>query len=429
VKTLLVINLKELGAETLRAIDRFVHAGGRALVFADAVVESAGPGDAGPEGQASPEAMNKLLRAWGIQVVEGKVAGDIDAARRVSTGERGGVVADYVAWLTLAREHFDADDPVMANIERLNLASSGILEPVEQSRLQVTPLVSTGLRSMAVDADKVRFMPDVLNLLRGFQPSNKRLILAARIAGPASLAFPDQPASGDAGKTEGSNVDPSGQADQAAGGPPSGDGKAPSSVQPVTSELRPIQVIVVGDADMLYDRFWVQTSDFFGERVEVPTASNADFVINALENLADADALIGLRGRGTSYRPFTLVEELRRDAEAQYRAKEQQLQQRLKELQQQLQGMQQPGESPGGEAILSAEDKANIERFRGEMLTVRKELRDVQHALRNDIEHLEQRVKFINIAAVPIILCGVGGVIALFRRVTRARAKRQAAHG
>ncbi len=435
VKTLLVVNLKELGAETLRAIDRFVHAGGRALVFADAVVESAGPGDAGPEGQASPQAMNKLLRAWGIQVVEGKVAGDIDAARRVSTGERGGVVADYVAWLTLAREHFDADDPVMANIERLNLATSGILEPVEQSGLQVTPLVSTGLRSMAVDADKVRFMPDVLNLLRDFQPSNKRLVLATRIAGPAPPAFPDEPASGDNGKTAsgagkpgGSNAEPSDQANRAAGAPPA-DGKASSPVQPVTSELKPIQVIVVGDADMLYDRFWVQTSDFFGERVEVPTASNADFVINALENLADADALIGLRGRGTSYRPFTLVEELRRDAEAQYRAKEQQLQQRLKELQQQLQGVQQPSESPGGEAILSAEDKANIERFRGEMLTVRKELRDVQHALRNDIEHLEQRVKFINIAAVPIFLCGVGGVLALFRRVTRARAKRHAAHG
>ena len=68
-------------------------------------------------------------------------------------------------------------------------------------------------------------------------------------------------------------------------------------------------MIVVGDADMLYDRFWVQTSDFFGQRVEVPTASNGDFVINALENLADAEALIGLRGRGTSYRPFTLVED------------------------------------------------------------------------------------------------------------------------
>ena len=180
---------------------------------------------------------------------------------------------------------------------------------------------------------------------------------------------------------------------------------------------------------MLFDRFWVQSSEFFGERVEVPTASNGDFVINALENLADAGALIGLRGRGTSYRPFTLVEALRRDAEVQYREKEQGLQERLKELQQRLQGIQRQGEAQSGDVILSAEDKANIERFRGEMLTVRKELRDVQHALRNDIERLEQRVKFVNIAAVPIVLCGVGGVVALFRRMTRARAKRQADHG
>jgi ABC-type uncharacterized transport system involved in gliding motility auxiliary subunit len=336
------------------------------------------------------------------------------------------VVADYVAWLTLGRDNFDTDDPVMANIERLNLASSGILEPVEQSGMRVTPLVSTGLRSMAIAADKVRFMPDLLSLLRGFEPANKRLMLAARIAGPAPLAFPDQQASGSAGKDASGKGESTGSADQAA----SGDAKTSSTAQPAATEAKPIQVIVVGDADMLYDRFWVQTSDFFGERVQVPTASNADFVINALENLADAEALIGLRGRGSSYRPFTLVEELRRDAEAQYRTKEQQLQQRLKELQQQLQGVQQRGEAQqGGEVILSAEDRANLERFRGEMLTVRKELRDVQHALRNDIERLEQRVKFINIAAVPIVLCGVGGVVALFRRIRRARAKRQVGHG
>ena len=139
VKTLLVVNLKDVGAETLQAIDRFVHSGGRALVFADTVVESAGTGEPGPQSGTS-EQMNKLLRAWGVQVQEGKVAGDIDAARRVSTGEsRGGVVADYIAWLTLGPDNFDADDPVMANVQRLNLASSGILQPIEQSGLQVTP--------------------------------------------------------------------------------------------------------------------------------------------------------------------------------------------------------------------------------------------------------------------------------------------------
>jgi ABC-type uncharacterized transport system involved in gliding motility auxiliary subunit len=430
VKTLLVVNLKDVGAETLKAIDRFVHAGGRALIFADVVVESAGTGEPGPQGGTAEE-MNKLLRAWGVEILEGKVAGDIDAARRVSTGEPRGVVADYIAWLTLGPDNFDTDDPVMANIQRLNLASSGILQPIEQSGLRVTPLVSTGLRSMAIDAEKVRFMPDLLGLLRGFEPANKRLILAARISGPAPLAFADQSATGDPGKGAADKDDATGQTTQQSTGAQPGDGSkaTSSSPEPKAPELKPIQVIVVGDADMLYDRFWVQSSDFFGERVDVPTSSNADFVINALENLADADALIGLRGRGTSYRPFTLVEALRRDAEAQYRAKEQQLQQRLKELQQQLQGIQPKGETQGAEVILSDEDKANIERFRGEMLKVRKELRDVQHALRSDIERLEQRVKFINIAAVPIVLCGVGGAVALFRRIRRARAKHQVGHG
>ena len=36
---------------------------------------------------------------------------------------------------------------------------------------------------MAVDAEKVRFMPDLLGLLRGFESANKQLILAARITG------------------------------------------------------------------------------------------------------------------------------------------------------------------------------------------------------------------------------------------------------
>lgn len=389
VKTLLITDLARLNAEALRAVDRFVHDGGRALVFTDPFIETVQGFRPPDDGPPVPEDLQKLLRNWGIEMPPEKVAGDIDAARRVSTGERGGV-GSYVAWLTLGPSNFDTGDPVMANIERLNLASSGILEPVADTTLTVTPLISTGPRSMAVETEKLRFVPDIAGLLRAFQPGGQPLTLAARISGSAPLAFADDPAAG---------------------------------------EAKPLQVIVVGDADMLYDRFWLQSSDFFGQRVEVPTAGNADFVINALENLADADALIGLRGRGTSYRPFTLVDELRRDAEAQYRAKEQELQQRLKELEQQLQGVQQRGDGAGGELMLSAEDKAAIERFRGEMLAVRRDLRSVQHALQSDIEQLQQDVKFVNIAAVPIVLFAIGGVVALAGRLRRSRARRQSRRG
>ncbi|MBK8175362.1 MAG: Gldg family protein [Rhodospirillales bacterium] len=433
IDVLLVLDLNGVSDQTVRAIDRFVHDGGKALVFVDPLIESSG-GRPKSEEAAPAEDVTALLKAWGIEEVDGKVAGDLDAARRVSTSNRAGGAGDYLPWLTLGRTNVDEGDPVMANVERLNLASAGILQSLGTAGLTVTPLISTGPRSMPIDVEKVRgTMPDIMGLLASFKSSGKPLMLAARISGNAPEAFsadaeaaaPEKPASG---KTPEVSGNPGTAPDTAS------DGKAASPAADVQPERKPIQVIVVADADMLYDRFWVQSSDFFGERVDVPTASNADFVINALENLADADALVGLRGRGTSYRPFTLVEELRRDAEARYRAKEQELQQRLSEIQQQLEGIQQRGGAQGegaqgGELLLSAEDKAAIERFRGEMLSVRKDLRDVQHALRSDIERLEDRVKFINIAAVPIFLCGIGGVMALVRRAKRSRAKRQTKNG
>ena len=76
-----------------------------------------------------------------------------------------------------------------------------------------------------------------------------------------------------------------------------------------------INAIVIADTDLLADQFWVDVRDFLGQQVAIPNASNAAFVVNALDNLSGSDALIALRGRGAEDRPFKLVNELRRDAE------------------------------------------------------------------------------------------------------------------
>jgi ABC-type uncharacterized transport system involved in gliding motility auxiliary subunit len=387
---LVVVDPARLSEDVLRAVDAFVQRGGRALVFVDPHVESAQnmPADAAAAGAV---ATGRLLEAWGVRMVEGKVAGDLGAARRVSTGARGAVVGDYVAWLTLGTSAFPADDPIFANVERINLASAGILEPVEGAKTTVTPVMTTGDRSMAIDVDRVRFAPDVVQLLRDFRPGGTPLTLAARITGPAPAAFSDS----------GVRVEP----------------------QPEDQATRPIDVMVVADVDMLFDRFWVQSADFFGEQILIPNANNADFVVNAIESLSGSEALIGLRGRGASYRPFTLIEEFRRQAELRYRAKEQELQARLTELQTQLKGVSRAEGEAGGEVLLTAEDRAAIERFRGEILAVRRQLRDVQHALRQDIERLESAVKVVNIGAVPLLVCIVAVLVAAFGRGRRRRAR------
>ena len=52
---------------------------------------------------------------------------------------------------------------------------------------------------------------------------------------------------------------------------------------------------------------------------------------------------------------------------------------------------------------------------------MRSELRGVQHALREDINRLDTTLKFLNIAAMPIILAIFSLFLILGRRVWRRR--------
>jgi hypothetical protein len=125
-------------------------------------------------------------------------------------------------------------------------------------------------------------------------------------------------------------------------------------------------------------------------------------------------SLISLRGRGVSDRPFELVNELRRDAERRFRDKEQALTAKLKEVQEQLAKLEKA--SDGESLVLTDKDRQEIDKFRGEMLGTRRELREVKRELRKDIDRLGGILKFVNIAAVPLLI-GIGGIsLAAYRR-------------
>ena len=85
---------------------------------------------------------------------------------------------------------------------------------------------------------------------------------------------------------------------------------------------KPANLVVIADTDMLADRFWTRTQDFFGTPTSTPFADNGTFVTNLVGTLAGGDALIGLRSRGGVSRPFERVEAMQRGAEAQYRQTE-----------------------------------------------------------------------------------------------------------
>ena len=147
----------------------------------------------------------------------------------------------------------------------------------------------------------------------------------------------------------------------------------------------------------------------------MPVSNNADFLVNALDNLSGSQALISLRSRGLSIRPFYRIRDLQTSAEQKYRSTEQSLTAKLKDLQKKLSGLK-TDDKPDSKPVLSSDQAKAFQQFRIEMLEVRKQLREVQHNLRKDIENLDTTLKVLNIWTVPIIIAVLAVIMAIIRR-------------
>jgi ABC-type uncharacterized transport system involved in gliding motility auxiliary subunit len=418
IDVLLIAHPQGLSDKTLYAIDQFVLGGGRALVFVDphSETQQMHPNRYAPPGGPSDSNLEPLFKAWGVELEPKVVVGDRQAARKVNIGSSvSPMPLNYVAWLQLKDNALNHDDLVTGDLDQINMASAGVLKPVKDAKTSFVPLIQTSADAEEIPVDKVEGMPDVAGLLDDFKPTGERYTLAARISGPAQTAFPDGPPKP---KEEQKSSEAPPAADAAKKDDPA---KADETPQ-LKEAKQPINVIVVADTDVLDDRFWAQTSDFFGQQVVVPTASNGDFVANALEVLAGGNDLISLRSRGTAARPFVVVDRIQRAAEAQNRANEKALEDKLKATEDKIKDIQQNKE---GAVTLTAEQSQAIDNFRGEMLRTRQQLRVVQRALRQDIDHLKAELEFFDIAFIPIL---VGIVAVVLGAVRINRRKRPTLH-
>lgn len=389
VDVLLLVTPGTLSERTAFAVDQFALAGKPVLAFVDPFSEVQPMGESK---LADGDPLTRLLASWGAKLDPGTVIGDIAHARQVQYGTTAQPkVADYVVWMTLDRGRFDAGDALFSNIDRMVLATPGVLEPAPDAGDRFRPLIQTSDRAMLIE-ETMLTPPDPERLLKAYAPGGRPLVVAARLAGEAKSAFPD--------------------------GPPKAEGEQAAAVEPLASGT--INAVVVADADLLFDSFWAEERNIAGQRFVVPRAGNVDFLLNALDMLSGGAALSGLRGRGVEERPFTLVREIRQEAEARYRAQEEALNRKLEETQARLTQIQ--SKARDGNIILTDEDKQAILDFRGDVVEIRQELRGVQRALRQDIERLESWVKFLNTAGLPLLIAAGGlGFLALRRARSRPR--------
>ncbi|MGI9417611.1 MAG: Gldg family protein [Geminicoccaceae bacterium] len=391
VDVLMLAQPQNLDEPSLYAIDQFVMTGGRVFALVDPLAESMinGANQFTPQGGSAIAALEPLFAAWGIEMTDGKVIGDAGTAQQVGARVNGRqAVVQYLPWLGLGEANFAAGEVVTAALERVTLNSAGSIRSREGATTTVEPLLTSSIQAMEIDAEQLRVAPDPAKLIAEFESSGEIYTLAAKVTGPVKSAFPE--------------------------GPPEGADEELASAHKAEAEA-PLSLVIVADADMLHDQNWVRQQDMLGQRVTLPVANNADFAVNALELLSGSQSLIGLRSRGLSVRPFEVVERMAQEAEFKYRSKEQELLAQIQETEQNIQKLQEEEQQSG--VILTAEQQSEIEDFRADMIRLRQELRGVQRSLRQDVEALDTRLKFLNIWAVPLVIALIAVGLALFRQM------------
>ncbi len=395
VDVLMVVHPKGFTEQTLFAIDQYLLKGGHAMLFVDPLAEGDNPEPDPANPYVMPDmssSLNILMDGWGVEVDTSKIAADINLAMRVQTqGARGPQESNYLPWMQLGIDNLNREDFSTSELNLVHMGTAGIVELQEEASVELAPLIQTTTDSMKMERDLIFFQRDPNVMLANFESGNKVLVLAARISGNVTSAYPD--------------------------GLPNEDEEDETSPMDDTVKEGRIDAVLVGDTDILADHFWIRMQNFFGVQIPQSVANNGDFVINTLDNLAGNTDLISLRSRGEFSRPFTVVEEIRRDAETQFREQEQELQTRLEETEQKIAQLQQEGGE--GALLLSQEQAAEIEEFRLEQIKTRKELRAVQHELQKNIERLGTLLKFINIGLIPLFIA----LLALFAGIRYAHRK------
>jgi len=405
VKVLVLIHPREISDKAQYAIDQFVLRGGKMIAFLDALPFVIDTKEQNQMFGAIPNSgsnLEKLLKAWGLKLDTAKVVADLNF--KVQLAGRGGRPQEAPAFLSITKEGINKDDVLTSQIDNVWLPFAGSFSGTPVDGLKETVLLHSTKDSQLVDG----FMANIAGeaTMKEFKPSGTEYALAVRLNGKFKTAFPE-------GKPAEKKEDPA-KPDEKKDEKKDADKKEPDNS--LKESQKETQVILVGDADMLSDRVALQPiQSFFGTMYQ-PANGNFAFAQNAIEQLTGDVALINVRSRATLNRPFTRINDLETKANVQFQSKIKALEEGRAEAQRKIGDLQQAKKDKDQRFILSPEQQAELVKLREQEVKTSKDLKQVQKDLRKEVVSLESRLKVINIAAVPALVCCSGLALAFVKR-------------
>ena len=394
---LLVVQPPDLSDRQQWLIDQFILRKGRAVFLLDPAAKTAASAGMFQTSETGTSAtLGMFGEAWGISLSNDAVA-DAASALTVPVDTGGGRIEElaHPLFLGIPAGDMNQDDLITADLARsVNFGAPGAFEVGTLSdEVEFTPLVMTGPSPSFIKAENAVTDMSPQQVLRQYQTEPEALVLAARLSGQLTTAYPqgapafDEPSDpllAEIARAEAANALPH-----------------------VSESETDAQLVLIADVDFVADDFYIIPNE------QIIVADNGALVLNALDALAGGGELSRLRSRAPSLRRMERVDRMRENAEAIYFRQQAALQDNLQTAQARLEELQAIGAADGFfsgdlEADLTEAERTELLDLRQRIVDLRAQLREIERNYRRDIDRLEGTLKAINIWGGPMLVCLIG---------------------
>lgn len=419
---LLVIQPKDLGEQTLFAIDQYILKGGRAIIAVDPHCVADMPDmNQRMSGQYSTASnLPRLLNRWGLTMPVDTFAGDrvLAVTGAVRPGQR---PEKILGIMQLQNEYncFNTEKPMTAQLNQVTVVFPGVLKPVniasgegESPALTYIPLLSTTDSGNTWTADPAALInPNYSQLMRDFRDGSGPVNMAYLVSGMFKSAFPDGievPVELD----ENSDAEDEDQQDQT---------PATQTRTGLTESQEPGAVVVLADVDLLSDMAAFNPQVYRAYGMLIPVGDNSTLILNALEELSGSSNLVSIRSRGNYRRPFTVIDEIEAKAEAETADEEARIMAKIQGFEQQLNEKLRSIEGEDKGMIINQTIVEEKEKIELELREAEKQLRDIKMQKRQRVEKKKTQLWVFCTLPGPALILMIAVGVGIYRSLKRRR--------
>jgi len=417
---LLVIHPKDLPEQTLFAIDQFVLKGGRTIVCVDPYCVADRPSAMTMQTRMSHKQssdLNVLLKTWGLAMPENTLAGDRTLALRAAIA-RDQRPETIIGFLNLAPGCFNTDNVITTNLNQVRVLFAGVLREIapapvfrqedagvnqtqeSAAKIERTPLFTTTNRgnSWKVTGPYELMFMQPSNLMSKFIEGTEPVAMGYLVTGRLASSFPE----GIEIEVEQETKDPNETK------------KIKKRIKGLTVAQADCAVAVFADVDFISDMLAYQDS-FFGKII---VGDNSTLMLNAVDDLTGSSDLISIRSRGNFQRPFTVVDEIEKQAEKETAEEVAKINAEIAGFTNELQSILasakgEKAEVVGG-SIIAKQREIELKKRQAQ-----RQLLEVNKKRHQRIEHLGNMLRNFNMLTAPGVILVIAIVLGIRRSIRK----------